>query len=289
MGTSIINNKSFYDGSCFIIATKHSKSEAIAKPFWDILGTSILEYLVDTDRLGTFSGEIERQGTALECAKLKCELSFELLGEKAEYLLASEGSFGSHPFIPFMPCDHEILYFIDKKRDFHLHVSLLSEKTNYKMQEIESFEELQLFALKAKFPSHGLIIRPMNVKNQKIFKGLDNQLSLESAFKDCKKLSNKIWVETDMRAHMNPSRMSVISQLAKDLAYRLKEHCPVCVTPGWGQIKSEKGLECSDCGLKTHIIKHEIFGCPKCYYQEIKERSDGIKYADPGQCQYCNP
>ena len=289
MAKSSINIKSSYEGSCFIIGTKHSKSEAIAKPFWDILGASVLEYVVDTDRLGTFTGEIERQGTALECAKRKCEWSFDLLGAKAEYLIASEGSFGPHPLVPFMPCDHEILYFIDKRINFHLHLSLLSENTNYQMQEIESLEELQLFALKAKFPSHSLIIRPMNVKDPKIFKGLDDQLALESAFEDCKKISNKIWVETDMRAHMNPSRMSVISRLAKDLANRLKEHCPVCATPGWGQIKSEKGLECSDCGLKTHMIKHEIFGCSKCNYQEIKERSDGIKYADPRQCPYCNP
>lgn len=289
MATSFIKSKSSYDGKCFIIATKHSKSEAIAKPFWDILGASVLEYVVDTDRLGTFTGEIERQGTALECARSKCEWPSRLLGSKAKYLLASEGSFGPHPYIPFMPCDHEILYFIDRKRNFHLHLSLLTEKTNYQMQEIESFEVLQLFALKAKFPSHGLIIRPMNEKNSVIFKGIDNQLSLEAGFKECKKLSNKIWVETDMRAHMNPSRMSVISQLAEDLANRLKEVCPACTTPGWGQIKSEKGLECNDCGLKTQMIKHEILGCPKCNYEETKESSDGLKYADPGQCEYCNP
>lgn len=289
MEESAVKLKSSYSGSCIIIPTKHAKSQAIMDSFWDILGASVIEHLVDTDRLGTFTGEVERQGTALECAKRKCEWSIEMLGDRAEYILASEGSFGPNPLIPFMPCDHEVLYFIDRKRNFHLHLSLLSEKTNYQMQEIESFEELQLFALKAKFPSHALIIRPMNAKNSLIFKGLDNQLSLESAFKECNKLSNKIWVETDMRAHMNPSRINVIAQLAGDLAIRLKTKCPACNTPGWGQIKSEKGLECNDCGLKTQMIKHEIFGCPKCNYQETKERSDGVKYADPGQCQYCNP
>jgi hypothetical protein len=289
MEQSAIKPKSSYSGNCIIIPTKHAKSQAIMQNFWNILGASVIEYVVDTDRLGTFSGEVERQGSALECAKRKCEWSLEMIGDKAEYFLASEGSFGPHPLIPFMPCDHEILYFIDKRQDFHLHLSLLSEKTNYQMQEIQSLEELQLFSSKAKFPSHALILRPMNIDNPKIFKGLDTQDSLEEAFKEAQKSSNKIWVETDMRAHMNPSRMNVIEQLAEDLARRLKTHCPSCNIPGWGQIQIEKGLECGGCGLKTQMVKHEIFGCTKCEYKEIKERSDGIKYADPGQCQYCNP
>lgn len=289
MEKSAINPKSHYSGNCFIIATKHAKSQAIMQPFWDMLGASVIEYVVDTDRLGTFSGEVERIGTALECAKRKCEWSFEMLGSGAQYLLASEGSFGPHPLMPFIACDHEILYFIDRKNNFHLHLSLLSEKTNYQMQEIESLEELQLFASTALFPSHALILKTISIDNPKIFKGLCAQDSLEDAFKECKKSSNKIWVETDMRAHMNPSRMNVIEQLARNLARRLKSHCPSCATPGWGQVQIEKGLECSDCGVKTQMVKHEIFGCTKCEYKEIKERSDGIKYADPGQCQYCNP
>lgn len=289
MEESTVKLKSSYSGSCIIIPTKHAKSQAIMDSFWDILGASVIEHLVDTDRLGTFSGEVERQGTALECAERKCKYSFDMLGDRAEYLLASEGSFGPHPLFPFIACDHEILYFIDRKKDFHLHLSLLSEKTNYQMQEIESLEELQLFASQALFPSHALILRSMNVDNPIMFKGLDTQDSLEKSFKEAKKLSNKIRVETDMRAHMNPSRMNVISQLARDLAIRLKTHCPACNTSGWGRIQIEKGLECEECKLKTEMIKYEIFGCTKCTYKEKKERSDGIKYAEPGQCQYCNP
>jgi hypothetical protein len=288
MGSSFIKPQSSYAGCCFIIPTKHAKSQAIMQPFWDILGANVIEHIIDTDNFGTFTGEIERKFSALECAKSKCESSMKMLGYKAEYLLASEGSFGPHPLMPFMPCDHEILYFMDKKRNFQLQLSLLSEKTNYKMKEIESLEELQLFASKAEFPSHALILRPM-IDNPKIFKGLDTKESLDEAFKECKKLSNKIWVETDMRAHMNPSRMAVINELAIDLAERLTVCCPSCATPGWGKTNIEKGLKCGCCGLKTQMVEHEIFGCAKCEYKETKERSDGIEYADPAQCQYCNP
>ena len=147
-----------YQNACFVITTKHAKSVAIAPAFSEHLGAGVMEYAVDTDMLGTFSGEIEREGNALECAKKKCEWSLKTLGAKVNYALASEGSFGPHPYIPFLPCDHEILYFIDRERDFHLHLTYMTEKTNYQMKELESFEELQKFAEAALFPSHALIL-----------------------------------------------------------------------------------------------------------------------------------
>ncbi|MFZ4541386.1 MAG: DUF6671 family protein [Rickettsiales bacterium] len=115
-----------YHGTCIIIPTKHAKSIAIAPPFWAMLGASVLEYYVDTDTLGTFSGEVEREGNALECARRKCECALELLGDKVEYCIASEGGFGPHPQIPFLPCDQQIS-FLDRKRGFHLHMVLVTE------------------------------------------------------------------------------------------------------------------------------------------------------------------
>ena len=109
MARNKLIDESCYKGSCIILTTKHAKSIAIAPPFLKTLGASIIEYVVDTDKLGTFSGEIEREGNALECARKKCEWSLNKLGNKVEFAIASKGSFGPHPFIPFLPCDHEIL------------------------------------------------------------------------------------------------------------------------------------------------------------------------------------
>ncbi len=282
-------NKSLYKGSCIILTTKHAKSIAIAPPFLKRLGSSIIEYVVDTDKIGTFSGEVEREGTALECARKKCEWSLNKLGHGVEFSIASEGSFGPHPFIP---CDHEILYFIDRKRDFHLYMSHISEKTNYRRQEIGSLEEIQKIADQVKFPSHALIIRANNRETKTpIFKGLDTKHALEEAFKECFKYTEngKVWLETDMRAQFNPSRMEVICELATKLADRLTAHCPICDNPGWGQIRHERGLVCGSCRLETELEKSEILGCVKCDYEENRERSDGKKEADPGSCQYCNP
>ncbi len=281
-----------YQGACITIPTKHAKSIAIAPPFWARLGASVLEYYVDTDTLGTFSGEVERGGTALECARRKCEWALELLGDKVDYCIASEGSFGPHPQMPFIPADQEILYFIDRKRGFHLHMMHLTEKTNYQMKAISSFGELQQFAVSAEFPSHALIIRPNNRDTKDIlFKGIETTAALEEAFRKSLKASadGKVWVETDMRAQFNPSRMNAISELADKLARRLAALCPTCTAPGWGIIRAEKGLRCEYCNQATEMIEHEINGCVLCDHTEEQPRTDGLVVAPQLQCGWCNP
>ncbi len=283
-----------YAGCCFVIPTKHAKSIAIAIAlhFAEILGAGVVEYIVDTDTLGTFSGEVERKGNALECAKEKCLLSNNRLNKDLVLTLASEGSFGPHPKMPFIPCNHEVLYLIDKKYDFHLHVSHSSTNTNYCMQTINSLEELHKFATKALFPSHALILRPNDrVCTTFIYKGISNSEELEQIFAKCKAISNdsKVWVETDMRAHVNPTRMSVISELALKLAKRLESLCPKCSIPGWGQVDHEKGLPCRECGLATEAVKSKTLSCIKCDHIESLAIACAEKLAEPEFCFNCNP
>jgi hypothetical protein len=292
MGQAAMKNQSAspYAGCCVVLTTKHQKSIALAPPFEKILGAGMLEYVVDTDQLGTFSGEIERKGTALEAVRKKCEWSIKKT--KADYALASEGSFGPHPMIPFIASDREILYFIDKKRKFHLYVTDVYTETNYQMGEISSLDELKQFAEKTQFPSHALIVRPFprDIK-QSIFKGIQTLADLEAAFLEARSFSpaRTVWVETDMRAHLNPTRMNMIGSLGEKLAQRLICLCPQCHTPGWGKIDIEVGLPCSWCGTETEEIKAEIFGCTKCRYKESRFPAHGKEKAEPGQCPYCNP
>jgi hypothetical protein len=291
MGKKILKDEtSLYTGKSIVLTTQHEKSKVIAPVFARTLGATVVEYNTDTDKLGTFSGEIERKGNALDCAKIKCEFGMDATGQ--DYGLSSEGSFGPHPYIPFLPCNNEILYFIDRKRNFHLHLSYLSEKTNYNMQLIDSIEELQIFAKKALFPSHALIMRTDNKENKNdILKGINTQEKLDSAFKHLMNCSDsgKVWIETDMRAHMNPSRMKVIEQVAKELAKRLAILCAACKSPGWGKMSIEKGLECSWCQRPTDLMKLEIYGCIQCDYKEKMPRPDNLHKANPADCSYCNP
>lgn len=281
-----------YQGSLIILTTKHSKSLAIAPVFLHILGANVIEFVFDTDTLGTFSGELERKKNALECAREKCEVALDKLGDQVQYALASEGSFGPHPMNPFIACDYEILYFIDRKQGFHLHVSIVSMQTNYGMQVVDSLGTLVTFAKEAQFPSHALILRPDRATSKApIFKGITTQSELEDAFNECKKYApdSKVWVETDMRAVFNPTRMSVIKELATKLAKQLATNCSKCNTPGWGKIGEEQGLECSLCGSETESVKFEIYNCKKCHYQKKLSTLGALRKADPSNCQYCNP
>jgi hypothetical protein len=284
--------KSCYAGCEIVLTTKHNKIHAIAPPFGANLGALVVENVMDTDLLGTFSGEVLRQGSALDCARQKCEWSLNNLNSKFEYGLSSEGSFGPHPYFPFIPCDSEILYFIDLKRNFQLHMSHISEKTNYFMKVVTTYDEILAIANKVLFPSHALILKPNQPNSRNpIFKGLDTEASLQEAFNECLKYTQdgKVWLETDMRAHVNPSRMAVIQELAEVFSKRLATCCPACQTPGWGVVNHIKGLPCSACGMQTTLTQLEAFGCVTCDYQEQLARADGKKFADPGNCNYCNP
>lgn len=202
--------------------------------FFNALNAHVNECVLDKDQLGTFCGDIERSGSAIECAKIKCEWGVNVT--KASYGLASEGSFGPSPFIPY---GKEIIYFIDKKRDFNLYVRELSHETNYQMSEVSSYSEALDFAQKALFPSHALIIRSSNRDSKGlIFKGLQDTKNLEKCFENALKNSStrKVWIETDMRAYLNPTRMRDIEQLSEQLAQRLLCLCKRCDTTGWGKI-----------------------------------------------------
>jgi len=58
---------------------------------------------------------------------------------------------------------------------------------------------------------------------------------LEEAFKWC--LSNsrtgKVFIETDVRAHANPTRMKNIEKATHDLISKLNSTCPNCGAPGF--------------------------------------------------------
>ena len=279
-----------YKDCKILLATKHNKEKAIAPAFSEFLSAKIVTCDLDTDLLGTFTSEIPRTQSALECARSKCLWGIEQ--NKSDYGIASEGSFGPHPYIPFVPSGHEILYFIDRTRNLFLHLSFLTAETNYYMGAINSIDELNKIMKLIQFPSHALIIRPnINQDPSLIIKGIQSREIAENVFMTAVKLSpdGKAWVETDMRAHKNPTRMRTIAHLATLLAKRLTILCTVCATPGFGKVRTEPGLECRCCDSKTDQIRAEIWGCACCDYEEVRPRADGLKKAEPRYCSYCNP
>jgi hypothetical protein len=103
-----------FKGRKLCIASMHKK-EKVLKPLLEKeLGVicKVAENL-NTDFLGTFSGEVERIISPLDAARQKCVLAMEL--SNCDLAVSSEGSFGPHPIYGFIPCDDELLFFTIKK------------------------------------------------------------------------------------------------------------------------------------------------------------------------------
>jgi hypothetical protein len=99
-----------------IIATKHEKEKVIAPLLERALGVSCyVDENFDTDMLGTFTGEVERELDPIATARKKCLTAMEL--SNCDLGVASEGSFGPHPSMFFVNADDEFLIFIDKKNN----------------------------------------------------------------------------------------------------------------------------------------------------------------------------
>lgn len=280
-----------YQGRKAVLATKHQKQRVITQPFQTAVGLRVcVSHELDTDLLGTFSGEVERHGTPREVALRKARLGMSATAVTMG--LASEGSFGPHPYLPFVPADYELLVFVDDELGFEVVESILSPNTNFAHSAAETLEDLKDFLLRARFPSHGLIVRPNSgLQPGLLFKGITKIGELKEALERCSSASadGLAHVETDMRAYMNPTRMQVIHELAVRLSRRLANLCPQCRTPGWGVVDVVKGLPCEWCGGETQLVHAEVHGCPRCGYREPHPRSDGLHVASPGNCPRCNP
>lgn len=281
-------NKHPYDGQTVYLGTKHDKSIALA-PHFEKIGMRCETVEVDTDEFGTFTGEVERKGTVKETLRKKVGAVLKLKPD-ARFVLASEGSFGPHPFVGFIQSDHEVLLFFDKRTGLEIFAEELSTDTNHDEIEFRPRDDLQNFLERVKFPSHGIIVRPKGNSSQ-VFKGLIDRRALGQAIIDSFLVSSepKVILSTDMRASFNPSRMAVIGKAGEQLINRLTSFCPSCSVIGFGPCRAMIGLPCSHCGLATQVTKEIIYGCLSCHFEQTYPRPDGLKYADPAECDFCNP
>jgi hypothetical protein len=287
----VVTPRTKYSGRLAVLATKHAKERAVARPLRVGLG---LELVVppdfDTDLLGTFSGEVPRTGTAEAVVRQKARWGMEVTGLPLG--LASEGSFGPHPQLGFVPVHHELLIFVDAELELCVLEQTSTTSTNFAHAVVAEASALSDFLIHAAFPSHALIVRP-NVGGEAtdVVKGVREPGQLERAVQAARRVSmdGLARVETDMRAQFNPSRLRVIRQLALKLARRLRVACPSCLSPGWGFMTVEPGLPCRDCGTPTFVARTEVFACTRCSFQQTVPRRDGLTEADPRYCSFCNP
>lgn len=271
-----------------LLITKHKKERVIQPLMEKETGCIIVcDKNIDTDQYGTFVRDIPRVLTQTDAAREKIIAGLECSGYNMG--IASEGSFGSHPYFP-IPWNNEVVMLYDIESGLEVKGVYAGPDTNFAHFYASNYEDAVIFAEKIGFPEHHLILRPDDEYSKEIFKDIDSWEMLEYIFDLSKEKStgNMVFMETDMRAQGNPTRMANIEKATKDLIEKLKMRCPCCGAPGFLSVENIPGLECELCGTKTKLIEKSIYSCHRCKHMLEKKRVDMDK-APATYCDYCNP
>jgi|GEM_PF-1083349 len=205
----------FRAGTRAVLATMHGKERVIAPILREALGLDVvLAAGLDTDTFGTFTRETDRPGTQVETARLKAQAGLRM--DPAAIGIASEGSFFAHPHIPFVPMAQEIVLLLE--RTGGLEIAGIDEgiETNDGHVVATGIEAAMAFAEASGFPAHGLVVMAsrdgMPDPRRLLRKDIGDPDTLADAIGQAILLSGAAHVETDMRAHRNPTRMAAIER-----------------------------------------------------------------------------
>ncbi|GAA4034087.1 DUF6671 family protein [Actimicrobium antarcticum] len=279
---------SSYAGQQIAFLTQHGKEQVIAPILEPALGCVIKHVTgFDTDQLGTFTRDIRRPGSQLDAARRKARIGMELSGLSLG--MASEGSFDLDPFAGMFPWNIELLVLIDDRLGIEV-VGMAQGPGHSSHVQASDWPAVESFAAGVGFPDHHLVLRPQDQDDTRVHKGVSDWTGLKASFEQCLAQSGnrQVFVETDLRAFANPSRMQHIEQAAQDLLKRLQSCCPECASPGYWVSERQPGLPCSVCGRPTSGYLTEVWKCGRCLHTSVQTRTD-CAFAEPKHCASCNP
>jgi hypothetical protein len=266
----------------------HAKERAVAPAFRRVLGADVVPVAnLDTDVLGTFSGEVPRPDALVETALIKADLVFRTMD--VDCAIASEGSYGPIDRLPLIATGVEVMAFVDRRRGVRFVETLATHRTNWKLLRFKAGDPSIPIVLKSMgFPEYGVFVICSSNWDHPV-KGLSTEEEVIAAMhREAEKSDDKMAVlVTDMRAHRNPTRMKVVRALSWKLAKRLQCLCPSCKAPGFGHIESRRGLPCEACGDPTDWIDFEVDGCSACGHAAARPRKDGRRTASKLSCRSC--
>lgn len=277
-----------YAGLKASLLTQHGKESIICPQLFDSNGLEVIHVSdYDTDKLGSFTRDIPRYGSQLDAARKKARVGMELSGLKLG--IASEGAFDNDPYTGMLPWNYELVLLIDDIRNIEI-IGFFGGQAQSASQLVSSWNELTALLSEAQFTTHQLVIRPDDEYHPECRKGIKDLESLKEAFEWATSLSKKgnVFVENDLRAHTNPTRMANILKATQDLSRKMNSLCPECESPGFSVTERKKGLLCACCEAPTNLPVANIWSCIKCEYKKEELIPNQTK-ADPSKCHYCNP
>lgn len=273
------------DDKAAVIATMHGKGRVI-EPALAVLGLRFLAAPpIDTDRYGTFTRDVGRAGSQRDALLAKAQAGLDLAPE-ADFAVASEGAFGPHPNIPFVSSGFEMVALLNRHSSKAIIGYHLTTATNFMHVEARCCAEVETFAQTIGFPLHAMVV--MESKDGPVIaKGVTDESELKSICASTLETRGSVWLEADMRANQNPTRMEAVAAAATDLVRRLQGRCPACVYPDWTpQIRD--GRPCTWCDGPTVEAWTEEYLCDACGHR-AEYYIDPERKGEPGHCNYCNP
>jgi hypothetical protein len=261
--------------------TQHAKQSAVEAPLKDAGYTVHTIAGFDTDAMGTFTGETARKGTQLDAAVAKAQLATTLSGQR--YGLGSEGSFGPDPHIGLTAWASEVLAWWDVQAQRLIYAVVQGPETNYDQTTAATWDAARAFASSVGFEPHGIIV---GKPGQTSFnKDCNDWATLEEQVREGL-TRGPVWLETDMRAHRNPTRMAMIRRCTEQLAALLQNHCPACSSIGFGEVSPVYGARCEECGGATTVLKAKVTRCTVCNHSTQETLRQTVP---PARCHHCNP
>lgn len=281
-----------YGGKKIVVSTMHLKDTVIAPSLRKNLNARyVVPIGINTDSLGTFTGEVERSTMVIETAIAKARMGMSKVG--LPYGLASEGSYGTHPGAPHQSIGIEVMVLVDDVRDIVICEALVDARPKYHTRVVDPSCELDDFLAKAGFPDHAMIVRPncWDKTCESLTKGITDIGELDRTIRMAASLSvdGKAFLQNDMRAHMNPTRMAAIGQLADQLCARIKQTCPECNMPGFGGTETVPDLPCGDCGMPISYSMQAGDRCSCCGYCEYEPPANIAQMPGLQSCSSCAP
>jgi hypothetical protein len=203
--------------------------------------------------------------------------------------VASEGSFGPDPFTGMFTWNVEMVVLLDDRTGLEV-VGVSQAAAQCGDVVTADWNEATRFATRHGFPQHQLVLRSQRKDTTTIHKGIADWDQLKTLFDAIRGDSDagKVFIESDLRAHANPTRMENIRRATVNLAARLNSHCPACQAPGYWAAKAVAGLPCAACGAPTQLPQGETWQCVTCDHQEARLKP-ATERAEAKHCQLCNP
>lgn len=236
----------------------------------------MVEVPIDTDALGTFTGTVARTMPALEAARTKANLA--AAARPGHLGLGSEASFA--PLGVGGGVLEEELVVLLNPVDGTMAFGRAEAVVEVLDGVVANLAALELLVADRDLETHGLVLWPEHLGAHQA-RELTDQADLEVVAAALWALSpgDRLRVRSDLRAHRNALRRTLLSEAAESLVHELTTPCRCCGSRASWQHRSVP-VVCDQCHRLAPL------GCTEVTCQRCGTRRS---LSDASPCAWCTP